>query len=505
MSKPDDSPSPRTYKLPWKYEERVATQHLGSQKYSTSTRAIGELVANALDAEASLIDIDLIDNPLGGTEKVSVMDNGRGISPTELKTRFMVVGVVPSTTSDSGRLGRLGVGRLAVHRIGTLSKWTTVARVGGTTVRSTFTLRTDEGKNLQIAEEEISSDNATGTTIEIWNILDSGKERLTASRISSDLLSQFCSFLLGHPKRRIRVCGEELDVQGLIESKESETIPGQGTVSEATLSHLMLRRSVDQSKFPNQVLFSAKGRTVASAQPDQTPSPQYLGIVECPYLDSIVTSNRELLMYMDEGFGSLKEAVLRRVGEFGDRLRSQRKRSFIELARQEEYYPYRHTEGDPIAGVEQAVYDVALEKINETANLGTMNRRQQELVFKLLKRSLENESLLEVLQEVAKLSDEDIEKFRQVLARTTLESIIKLSSEVTSRLVFLDLLHGLVYGELAKVVKERTQLHRIIDPHCWMFGPRFHLATSDKSFRGHQETSSESRDFGILKWSSSAV
>ena len=111
----------------------------------------------------------------------------------------------------------------------------------------------------------------------------------------------------------------------------------------------------------------------------------------------------------DEGFGSLKEAALSRVSEYAKRFRAERRRSFIEVAREETYYPYRHTEGDPIAGVEQAVYDVALEKINETAHLGTMSRRQQELVFKLLKRSLENESLLEVLQEVAKLSDEDIE------------------------------------------------------------------------------------------------
>jgi len=482
MDELPDSASPRSYKLPWTYEDRVATQHLGSHKYSTSTRAIGELVANAFDAQASLVDIELVENQLGGIDKVVILDNGSGISPIDLKKRFVVVGVEPSAAADSGRLGRLGVGRLAVHRIGSLSKWTTVARFDGKSVRSTFTLQTAEGRKLQI-QEDVSKDSPTGTSIEIYNILDSGKDRLTSARIASDLLSQYCSFLLGHPHCRIRVCGEELDVQGLIESREIEIIPGTDTISEATLNHLMLRRSVDQSKFPNQVLFSAKGRTVLSVQPEQTPSAQYLGIVECPYLDSLVTSNRELLMDMDEGFGALKEAALDRVGEYTNKFRAQRKRSFIELARQEPYYPYRHTEGDPIAGVEQAVYDVALERINETAHLGTMSRRQQELVFKLLKRSLENEGLLEVLQEVAKLSDDEIERFRRVLAKTTLESIIKLSTEVTNRLVFLDLLHGLVYGDVAKTVRERTQLHRIIDPHCWMFGPRFHLATSDKSFR----------------------
>lgn len=481
MEQQDGPPSSRTYKLSWSYEDRVATQHLGSHKYTTSTRAIGELVANAFDAEASLVDIELVENLLGGIEKVVILDNGLGISPLDLKRRFVIVGVAPSTAPDSARLGRLGVGRLAVHRIGTLSKWTTTAKVGEKTIQSRFTLRTNEGRKLEVDEVEAAKTSPTGTSIEIFNVLDD--KGLTAAKVAADLLTQYCSFLLGHSNKRIRVCGELLDVQGLIERRENENIEAAEGLPESVLSHLLLRRSVDQSKFPHQVIFSAKGRTVASAQPPDVPSAQYLGIVECPHLDSLVTSNRELLMEMDDGFAALKSAVLDRVGAYAQRFRAERRRSFIEEAREETYYPYRNAKDDPIAGVEQAVYDVALEKINEAAHLGTMSRRQQELVFKLLKRSLENESLLEVLQEVAKLSDEEIEKFRRVLAKTTLESIIKLSSEVTNRLVFLDLLHALVYGDGAKSVKERAQLHRIIDPHCWMFGPTFHLATSDKSFR----------------------
>jgi hypothetical protein len=81
------------------------------------------------------------------------------------------------------------------------------------------------------------------------------------------------------------------------------------------------------------------------------------------------------------------------------------------------------------------------------------------------------------------LSNEDIEKFRRVLERTTLDSIIKLSAEVTDRLQFLSVLHELTYGEFAKHLRERTQLHRILEPHCWVFGQRYHLAASDRNFR----------------------
>ena len=54
------APKKRSYELPWRFESRVATEHLGRQEYSTSSRAMGELIANALDAGARLIDIEIV-------------------------------------------------------------------------------------------------------------------------------------------------------------------------------------------------------------------------------------------------------------------------------------------------------------------------------------------------------------------------------------------------------------------------------------------------------------
>ena len=45
----------QSYELQWRFQPRLATEHLGSHKYSTTSRAIRELVANALDAGATNI------------------------------------------------------------------------------------------------------------------------------------------------------------------------------------------------------------------------------------------------------------------------------------------------------------------------------------------------------------------------------------------------------------------------------------------------------------------
>jgi hypothetical protein len=186
---------------------------------------------------------------------------------------------------------------------------------------------------------------------------------------------------------------------------------------------------------------------------------------------------------MDSRFLSLKSDVQQKVCDYSRKVRSERRSNFIDLARRQEYYPYQEAPADAVEMAEKAIYDVVLEKVNEQVNIESMNKRQQAIIFRLLKRCLMNENLFAILNEVIRLKDEDIEKFKDVLEYTTLNSIIKLSSEVTERLLFLDILHEIVYGESAKSFKERSQLHKIIEPNCWIFSPRFHLATSDESFR----------------------
>lgn len=484
ISMGDESNGGSSYELPWQFSDRVVTEHLGSQKYSTSTRAIRELVANSLDAGATCVRIHLQENAIGGLESVTVSDNGSGISPEVLRERFVKVGVEPVGEGVAARLGRFGVGRLAVHRIGTLSTWESLSCLkNGQRVRIAFTL-TSTPSPLLVREEAVAEAEPCGTTVVIRNIRDKGGEGLTPGGIANDLVAHFCSYLLANPTRRIFVQDEMLDVQSMVKSRESEIIPPSSLVPQpAHLDHILLARSVEQSRFPAQIVFSGKGRTVATADMDTPPAPNYLGLVECPYLDSIVTSNREVLIEMDQGFAELRESAKVRIRAFGERFRTANKTMFIQKARQLPYYPYAGVTSDPVLAAKQAIYDVVLEKVNEAANIERMTNRQQQVVFCLLRRSLENENVLEVLHEVAKLSDADMEKFRKLLERTTLDSILKLSSEVTHRLDFLDILHKLVYGELAGRVKERTQLHKILEPDCWIFGSQFHLAASDRSFR----------------------
>lgn len=471
-----------SYELDWSFERRLATQHLGALKYTTSAKALSELVANGFDAEANNITITIKENELGGIDSIIVTDDGCGITSEVLKERFTSVGVIPEKSNI--QFAKFGIGRFAVHRIGEKSYWKSITKISENQYKVIgFELDIDEKKKLKVSEE-IVENASTGTEIQIFNIRDKGKDIISKNRIAGILLAEFCSFLLAHPNKNIVIQNEKLDANSIIAEREVETIqPTDKIPDKIIINHLILNLAVDKARFPAQIIFTAKGRMITNAQPEELPLPQYIGIVECDYLDSIVSASREALIEMDNTFAYIKSVTLDKVNEFGQKYRTQSAKRFIEKARSEEFYPYKDVPQESTAHIKQAIYDVVLEKVNENANIEGMTKKQRAVVFKLLNRALDDENLLDVLTEVAKLSDDDVERFKNVLERTALTSIIKLSSEVTDRLLFLDILHELVYGDIARRLKERSQLHKIIEPNGWLFGPRFHLATSDESFR----------------------
>ena len=46
----------------------------------------------------------------------------------------------------------------------------------------------------------------------------------------------------------------------------------------------------------------------------------------------------------------------------------------------------------------------------------------------------------------------------------------------------MDFLHELCYGEISKWLKERSQLHKIVEKQLWIFGEEYNLVTADKHF-----------------------
>lgn len=94
-------------------------RHLGIGLYSNIPAVLSEVVANAWDAAAKLVDIDI--DPSNGT--ITIKDDGWGMTEGEINNRFLKVGYRKRDDKTAeipkGRLpmGRKGIGKLALFSI----------------------------------------------------------------------------------------------------------------------------------------------------------------------------------------------------------------------------------------------------------------------------------------------------------------------------------------------------------------------------------------------------
>lgn len=132
--------------------------HLGIQMYQSPVAAIAELVANAWDADAEVVSIQLPDE-LSKTATISVSDTGAGMTPKECQDHYLNVGWNRRGTDIFERsqkfkrpvLGRKGIGKFAGFGIAGLIRVETISEVTGE--RTVFEL---ELKNLR-HDEYVSS------------------------------------------------------------------------------------------------------------------------------------------------------------------------------------------------------------------------------------------------------------------------------------------------------------------------------------------------------------
>ena len=114
---------------------------LGIQMYQSPVAAVAELIANAWDADAGRVDVDLPAN-LSGDPSIVVRDNGMGMTFVECQEFYLNIGrnrrVEEGTDkSPKGRpvLGRKGIGKFAGFGIaGVLKVDTTSAKTGERTI-----------------------------------------------------------------------------------------------------------------------------------------------------------------------------------------------------------------------------------------------------------------------------------------------------------------------------------------------------------------------------------
>lgn len=446
--------------------------------------AVAEMIWNALDAEATHVDVEVQNNDIGGVERVIVRDDGHGMPAASCGSHFGDLGGSwKATAKVSPNLrrtlhGRSGQGRLRAFALGQLVRWTTVAEsLTGGHEKTVITGDASTPADFQIDGPDVTNEPA-GTVVDT-RLPAEHVDRLSSDMARPKITAEFALFLTLHPEVSVIYRGEALDpAHAQIYSADYLL----GTVDGVTGEPPTLR-VIEWPNDPGRLLALCDhdGVMLGSVPPAiQAPGHHFTAYV---MWDGFKDQMEQLALaeWDDTTLMPVIEAAREQLRVHFRQRDEDRRREQVDRWKTEKVYPY---EQDPVTlteAAERQVFDQVATTIARRLPTAQSGKR---ITLRLLRETLAHDpdGLYPVLDELFHLTRADREDLKRLLDRTSLASLVRASTEVTNRLDFLAALKLMVFDpEVSGKVKERAELHRILEREQWVFGERYHLMVSDQS------------------------
>lgn len=469
--------------LRFQVDSRLAT--LLSQEYSSSERALKELVDNAWDADAERVAI-VLPKPLSG-DPIGIQDDGTGMTEEELRRHYLSIASDRRSrrgerTSGKNRLvkGRKGIGKFAGLMAAAVMTLETRAR--GRLCR--ITLRLDDLSQVEDIEQlniGLQSDpcgpELHGTTITLSD-LHQGLAYPDANRLRQILLQDYGR----QDDFAITIDGKRLDVDDVSGSysEQEEELPSAGKVK--------LRFSISDGKSGLRqpgITLRVDGKAVGRPgffgldQRDDFPSKllrKLYGEIEADGLRDHITAgwdaaveNSELLREV-EGY---VQPILREAYE-------QQYRREIQLA-QARLQRAILARLSALPEHKRVFADRAIKKILDKY-YGEPESKVEPVVNVLLE-AMERSDYRILLEHIAEATPGDVAGVAERLDEFGLAEMAFLVQQATARQVFLDQLDALARD----AATTEAVVHKALERNLWVFGPEYSLFSSNSTLRRQVE------------------
>lgn len=469
--------------------EVQAGKRLLESHIRTPQQGICELVWNAFDEDATLVDISVESNGLGAVERILITDDGNGMNAERAALAFEKFGdswkAGTGTVSQGGKKrpvhGKYGRGRYSAFALGNMVRWSSV----GTAIEGSYlqTIQADgERATLDRFSVEVvpTIKNETGTEVSIVQVPPSVSKLFDTDALLERLLTEFALHLDRYSDFRIRFLGKDVDASSAIEHKEVlEVSPPPGVVHKIELTviewHLT---NVDRRLY----LCANDGRVLEDVPPGiQAPGAEFTAYLNW---DGFNDETERQILDGDTGTnaGKVIEASKDALRVYmAERLRDKEAATVLAW-KSEGVYPYSNDPSDGFETAKRETFNVIAMAASRSIN-ETKSRNLKRLALNLLKQTLESdpESLLPILMEVSTLPQTRIDELKEILEHTTLSRLIETGHEIGSRVEFISGLNSILFdSQIRKRLLERRQLHRILAHETWIFGEEWSLTGDDE-------------------------
>ena len=462
--------------------------------------ALGQVIFNAIDSSALRVDVcfeyeeqGLNQGDLSTPEIacIRVKDNGMGI-PFESAFSYF------SQYNKSWKLGRTrpdgrpyqgkqGIGRFKYFSLGHNILWNTCyKKQSGDLYKYSISGSYSNPKYFSMQDEERTTDSSVGTEVVLREITDNAKQKLCAEDLLFRIAELVGLYIKSNPQFHLFVNEKMLNLDDYIDEEEKGQfvvkLDGEDYIFNYTFVVWKPDYSFVQHKhaFLFDDSFNYKSMFASGVNAADT-MPYHTVLLSSNYYNNFddYSSN------FNNHSNTIKRAYREKLLHFLYKMRRKRSKERFKIFSEADYYPFANSPKNEIEAAERNLFDLCAFSILEHEQKVLDNKNcSLVLLFKLLRKLITNDaSISDNLCEVLNLTEEEAAKFKNICQSTSLPALIQHYNETIKREAFLDVLDLLVHKDFYKTrLKERTQLHKIIEQETWIFGDRFdyNLSNSDQ-------------------------
>ncbi|WP_421896339.1 ATP-binding protein [Marinoscillum sp.] len=455
-------------------------------------QALSELIWNALDADASNVNVYKAYDKLDTLTELVVEDDGSGIKYAEAETLFKKLGGSWKSgavkTKSRGRFlhGQEGRGRFKAFALGRVCRWNVVYEKNKELWEYTIEIFRENIREAQISDEKKSDKDHTGVTVTI-NELDRNFKSLEQENATQPLSENFAIYLRNYKEVKIGFDGVRIDPQSIIESEKSFSLTNveDDSGQKYTMDLEIIEWKTKSKKIMH--LCNEKGFPYAPVSERRFHSQGYdfSAYLKSKYIEKLYQENTLDIGGLDQLLNDAIEEAQEHIKAYFIEKAAKEAKGVVDGWIEEDVYPYRDQPKSQVEVVERQVFDIVAVKINSNLpEFSSAPTKSKKLSLKLLKQAVEKspDELQLILTEVLNLPKKQQKDLADLLKDTSLTAIINASKVIADRLSFISGLETILFDpDIKKNLLERSQLHKIIADNTWIFGEGYNLSVNDQS------------------------
>lgn len=473
----------------YSYTVEVQPDFLERQSKAKPVQAVAELIWNSLDADASRVDVRLEYDELGMT-KIIVRDNGDGIPYQDAPQLFTRLGgswkKPGGHTKSKNRMlhGYEGRGRFKVFALGRVADWRVTYRTDAGELRSyDITMLEDNIREVRITDEELVDTGDTGVEISVSE-LHREYRSLDPDNAMQEFAEIFALYLKDYRDVSILHEGSKLDPSAAVAATQTTQltdIDDDGSLYPVELEIIEWRNVTTRGLY----LCTEQGFPLSKVTTRfHIGEFHFSAHLKSSFITKLHGEAQLDLAEMNTLLNGCIEEAQQTIKAYFRERAAKRARTVVEDWKSENVYPYEGEAKSPLENAERKVFDIlAVTASDYMPDFESAPPKKKAFDLRMLRTAIEKspDELQIIMKEVLGLPKRKQEELAGLLREASLSSIISAAKIVSDRLKFLAGLEQILFDSDMKArLKERSQLHKIVEDNTWLFGEEYNLSVSDK-------------------------